>query len=234
MLKRTVTSYLSDFVSLIYPNLCVGCETTLPTNSKFICPKCHYNLPKTNTHLLEVPQFKNKFQGIVPLDDILVYCYFSKKGIVQKLLQSLKYGDQPEIGEMLGLWYGHELAKGGYLNHFDLIVPVPLHKKRLQERGYNQSEFFARGLAIALHAELNTHEFIKARHIDSLTNKNKVNRINSVKGIFEVINKESFKDKRVLLVDDVLTTGSTLIACSEEILNCEPAALSVATIGGLK
>lgn len=229
-----MTSYLSDFLSLVYPNLCIGCETVLPKNSKYICPKCHHNLPKTNTHLVEVPQFKNKFEGIVPLKDILVFCHFSKKGLMQKLLQGLKYGDQPEIGEMLGLWYGHELAKEGFLDEFDLIVPVPLHKNRLQQRGYNQSEYFGKGLSKALEVKMNTHDFVKVRHIDSLTNKSKVNRINSVKGIFEVMNADAFKNKRVLLVDDVLTTGSTLIACAEELLRCQPACISVATIGGLK
>jgi len=232
--KSTLVSYFSDFLSLVYPNLCVGCDDLLPSGNKYLCPKCHYNLPKTNTHLLEVPQFKNKFMGVVPIKDVLVYCYFNKHGLVQKLLQGLKYGDQPGIGEVLGNRYGTELALSGFQDAFDVIVPVPIHRKRRQERGYNQSEYFARGLSKPLHVQVNTEDFVKAKHIDSLTKKSKVNRIVSVKEVFSVLREDSFRGKRVLLVDDVLTTGSTLMACAEQLEKTNPHSISIATIGGLK
>ncbi|MFY0591683.1 ComF family protein [Roseivirga sp.] len=154
--------------------------------------------------------------------------------MVQRLLRALKYGDQPEIGEVLGLRYGNDLVSAGFKNYFDIIVPVPIHKKRLQDRGYNQSEYFARGLSKTIGAKVNTEGFIKCKHIDSLTSQSKVDRIVNVDQVFKVVEKEAFRGKRVLLVDDVLTTGSTLMVCTEELLKSQPLSVSVATIAGLK
>ncbi|WP_141719681.1 ComF family protein [Roseivirga misakiensis] len=153
---------------------------------------------------------------------------------MQKILKALKYGDQPGIGEELGSRYGNELALAGFEGEFDIIVPVPIHHKRLQTRGYNQSEYFAMGLSKALSVPMNTSEFVKKKHIDSLTKQSKINRIASVDDVFSVIDGHSFEGKRILLVDDVVTTGSTLIACIESLEKANPKAISIATIGGLK
>lgn len=226
--------YISDFISLFFPRLCIGCDIPLPRGSVYICPKCHYNLPKTNTHTLEVPQFAEKFQGIVDVDSVWVYCYFNKKGIIQKLLHELKYGNQPEIGIMLGKWYGHNLSKAGLIKSFDLIVPIPLHSNRMKERGYNQSEYFALGMSKVTGLPVNTTDLIKVKHIDSLTKKSKVNRIIGTKGVFDLVNESTFSNKGVLLVDDVLTTGSTLISAIETLKISKPKVISIATIGGVK
>ncbi len=227
-------TYISDFLSLFYPNLCIGCDEVLPKGSEHLCPKCLYNLPKTNTHRLEVPQFKEKFEGVVPVQEVLVYTYFYKKGLVQKLLHELKYGNRPEIGQLLGKQYGHELYGYGLKNAFDIIVPVPLHPKRLRERGYNQSEFFGHGLSKGLKVPMNTTSLVKVKHVDSQTKRSKLSRIKNVEGVFEVIDGDVFCDQKVLLVDDLLTTGSTLVACLEVLAEYGPKSMSIATIGGAK
>lgn len=234
MIKESISSYLSDFVSLFYPNLCVGCDETLPKGSDYLCPKCHYNLPKTRTHELEVPQFSEKFQGVIPIQHILIYLHFYKKGVTQKVLHQLKYGNQPQIGELIGKWYGYDLLEAGFENSFDLVVPVPIHKKRLKQRGYNQSEHFGIGIAEVLNITINTADLVKTKHVSSQTRKVKLDRIKNVENVFEVINPNTFEDKNLLLVDDLLTTGSTLIGCAEVLLKCKPKSISIATIGGAK
>ncbi len=234
MNKRSLSTFLADFVSLFYPNLCLGCEGLLPKGSNYLCPKCHYNLPKTNSHKLEVPPFREKFDGVIELRHILVYADFFKGGLIQKVLHHLKYGNQPGIGEMLGRRYGRELFECGFSDVFDAIVPVPLHPKRLKERGYNQSEHFGLGLSQALNLSINLDTLIKVKHVDSQTRRSKLSRIKNVEGVFEVSDKGCFRNQRILLVDDLLTTGSTLVACLEVLQQCDPRSLSIATIGGAK
>ncbi|OEK02705.1 hypothetical protein BFP97_14750 [Roseivirga sp. 4D4] len=234
MNQRSLSTFLADFVSLFYPNLCLGCEGLLPKGSDYLCPKCHYNLPKTHTHKLEVPQFREKFDGVIELAHVLVYAHFFKKGLIQKVLHHLKYGNQPGIGEMIGRRYGGELFEDGFAGAFDVIVPVPLHPKRLKERGYNQSEHFGLGLSRSLSLSMNLDTLIKVKHVDSQTRRSKLSRIKNVEGVFEVLDKDNLRDQRVLLVDDLLTTGSTLVACLEVLQQCEPRSLSIATIGGAK
>ena len=233
-MKIHLEKYLTDFLSLLYPNLCIGCEDLLPKGSKFICPKCHYNLPKTNTHKVEISQFREKFEGIVSIRYLFVYCHFQKGGIVQKLLHELKYGNRPEIGELLGRWYGTDLIHSNPDPDFDLIVPVPLHSKRLKQRGYNQSLFFAQGLSDSLSVPVNAYDFFKTKNVSSQTQKSKVKRIKSVENSFGLRNEDAFKGKHLLLVDDVLTTGSTLISCAEVLLKAAPLSISIATIAAAK
>ncbi|WP_208503674.1 ComF family protein [Roseivirga sp. E12] len=232
-MKGSFSTYLSDFVSLFYPNLCLGCDELLPKGSEYLCPKCHYNLPKTHTHRLEVPQFKEKFEGVVAVRDVLVYAHFFKKGLIQKVLHQLKYGNQPGIGEMIGRRYGKELLESGYADAYDLIVPVPLHEKRFKERGYNQSEHFGLGLSKALGIPMNVDSLVKVKHVGSQTKRSKLSRIVNVDGVFKVLDN-SFYEKRVLLVDDLMTTGSTLVACLEVLRECKPEFMGIATIGGAK
>lgn len=234
MTKGLLNTYLSDFVSLFYPNQCIGCDEVLPKGTEYLCPKCQYNLPKTRTHELEVPQFREKFEGVVKVKDILVYADFHKNGLTQKVLHLLKYGERPAIGEMIGKWYAYDLLNAGFDNAFDMIVPVPLHPKRFKERGYNQSEYFGKGLADTMEVPMNTTGLVKVRHIDSQTKKSKLDRMKSMEGVFEVVDADVFSGQRLLLVDDLLTTGSTLIACLEALSKCNPQSLSIAAIGGAK
>ena len=228
-----VRTLFTDFLSLIYPNLCLGCDSPLPKGSKYICPKCHYNLPKTNTHRLEQHIFNEKFEGIVPVEHVLVYTYFIKGGIMQHILHDLKYNDNQEIGRMIGRWYGHDLLLGGFADAFDLIVPVPLHPEKLSKRGYNQAFCFGEGLSEVLKIPVE-ERLIRAKNIETQTRKSKVRRIQNVEGIFEVKEAKVLEGKRVLLIDDVLTTGSTLIACSEPLIQSRVKSLSICVMAGVK
>lgn len=226
-------TYLNDFLSLIYPKLCLGCDAPLPKGSKYICPACHYNLPKTNSHLSDDNLFKEKFRGIVPVKSVLVYAYFIKDGIMQQVLHDLKYNDNQEIGRMMGRWYGHDLLLSGYADTFDLIVPVPLHPEKLKIRGYNQSFAFGEGLSEVLKVSVK-EMLVREKNVSSQTRKDKVHRIQDVEGIFGVIDADTLNARNVLLIDDVLTTGSTLISCAEPLLAAGTSSLSIAVMAGVK
>ncbi len=227
-------SLLNDFISLFFPNTCVGCDEALPRGTRFVCPACQLELPKTGNHKVEVPEFEQKLRNLIEFKHVLVYMHFHKQGIVQKLMHELKYNHKPEIGELLGRWYGGELADAGYRGEFDCVVPVPLHKSKLRKRGYNQSEAFARGLAEALSAECLPDALMRSRANQTQTRKNRLERWENVEGLFKPTDLTLLTNKRVLLVDDVLTTGSTLLSCGEAVLLTKPASLSFGLIAAAK
>ncbi|WP_422355410.1 ComF family protein [Roseivirga pacifica] len=222
--------YFADFVSLFFPAICVGCDSPLPKGTQHICPSCQYNLPKTNNHKAEIAAFREKFDGIVSVAHVLVYCNFHKKGLVQKLLHELKYNNCPELGEMLGRWYAHELLLNGFAEEFDLVVPVPLHPSRLKQRGYNQSMAVSRGVAAVFKLPIAEECLIRTKKSSSMTKMNKVERILNMQQSYRMMMPERLKGQRVLLIDDVLTTGSTLIACAEQLHLAKPKSVSILTL----
>lgn len=228
-----MNTYLEDFISLIYPHSCISCGDLLPKGRSDICPTCVYNLPKTKNHIIPVPQFIQKFEGIVKIDKVYVYSYFQKHGIVQKILHELKYNDNEGIGITFGRYFGNDLMTEASLPSFDFIIPVPLHPKKLKLRGYNQSEMLAKGMAQALKVPLNIELLYRKKHFKTQTKRNKIERINIMSETFAVLDI-SMLGRHLLLVDDVLTTGATLIACVEQLLKLKPASISIAVLAGVK
>lgn len=222
----------SDFFSLIFPQVCLACEETLARGEDFLCTTCRTQLPYTDYHKL--PSRENplarRFWGKVPVHYALSYLRFLRRGRVQHLLHQLKYKGQRDIGLVLGRWYGAELAEQGLATDFDLIVPVPLHPRKLAKRGYNQSDTFAEGLSIGLAVPWSATALRRTEHTDSQTRKNRTERWENVAEVFEVAELLAVADKRILVVDDVLTTGATLESCAAALLAAGAADVSVATI----
>ncbi len=224
---------LNDFVALFFPNICIGCKGSLPNGMNHICPACQYDLPKTNNYKEEVPHIYQKLAGSIRFNHMLAYLHFQKKGIVQHILHELKYNHKEDIGLMIGRWYGHDLLLGGFTNEFDMIIPVPLHSSKQRKRGYNQSEAFAKGLSAVLKAEV----FLGLSRVaasETQTRKSRVERLENVKSIFEIVNASEIQGKRVLLVDDVITTGATLLACGNVLIEAGIKELSFAVIAATR
>lgn len=221
---------LEDFISLFYPRYCRGCHNSLVKGEDLICTQCLLEMPKSYYHLHPDNPFFQKFRGRLPLKHVMTLFKFTKESRVQHVLHALKYKQQPEIGEMLGRIYGKDLLEANYSRTFDLIVPVPLHVSRRKLRGYNQSEEFGKGLSQILDVPCNDTYMVRAAKTETQTHKTKLSRWENVNRIFEVINPGSIAGKRVLLVDDVVTTGATLEACGEALLGAGCRQLSIACI----
>lgn len=224
---------LNEFLALIFTSNCHGCREPLVSGEDLICTACRVQLPYLRLH--EESASRNnivikRFWGKVPVKHALAYLQFVREGRVQNLLHQLKYRGTSEIGEVLGKWFGNDLAASGYRKEFDLIVPVPLHRKKQQKRGYNQSACFASGLAAALHLPWTDKVLVRKINSGTQTNKNRPERWNNVASAFVVAHAGPIQGKRVLLVDDVLTTGSTLEACARILLEAGCSEVSVATI----
>ncbi|HVD97929.1 MAG TPA: phosphoribosyltransferase family protein [Cytophagaceae bacterium] len=220
----------NDFFDLVFPNLCISCDQALLKGEKHLCVFCMSKLPKTNFHLEEDNDLSRKLWGRVPLRYGLAYLKFSKGSYVQNILHHIKYKEAKEAAVMLGQWYGEDLYKSGYSEKFDLIVPVPLHKKKLRKRGYNQSTCFAEGLAEGLTIEYSENILERVKEQSSQTNKGRLDRWTNVHEIYKIKEDTSIKNKKILLADDIATTGATIEVCAHELLRGGAAEVSVAVI----
>ncbi|MBY0433918.1 MAG: ComF family protein [Cyclobacteriaceae bacterium] len=221
---------IGDFVSLFFPRYCLACSGPLLKGEDTVCTGCISNLPKTNYHQQEENPIKDRLIGRLPVKHGWAFLKFRKHGTVQHLLHQLKYANHPEVGVKLGLVYGKELADAGFQNEFDLIVPVPLHISRKRQRGYNQSAKFAEGLGMAMHIAWDESISIRSKTTTTQTRKSKAERWENVKDVFAIDHGVTLSDKRVLLVDDVITTGATLESCGQHLLDHGCKSLSIACI----
>ena len=171
-----------------------------------------------------------KFYARIELSSAMAYLHFYKSGITQRILHNFKYNHQPEIGEKLGEWYGNDLIRDGIGTEWDIVIPIPLHASKEKLRGYNQSNYFARGLAKSLEKEYSLNSVIRNKKSETQTHKTRQQRWKNVEGIFKVVAPKKLRDKHVLLVDDVVTTGATLESCGNAILNSGARSLSLATL----
>ena len=219
-----------DFISLFFPNYCYGCNQSLMKGEDTLCTGCLIELPKTNYHSVDENPIKNRLTGRLPIKHVWAFLKFRKTGIVQHLLHQLKYNNHPEIGVKLGEVYGYELKKAGYQNEFDMIVPVPLHSSRKRKRGYNQSSKFAEGLSKELEIPWDESISLRNASTSTQTKKTKQERWENVKDVFDIQQSAAIKDKRVLLVDDVITTGATIEACGVHLIEGGCRELSIACI----
>lgn len=216
-----------SLINLFFPAVCSGCNAFLVANEIVICTLCRHDIPLTNHHLNPDNEAFKKFYGRIPVVHASALLYFHKKGIVQQLVHNLKYRGHEEIGTVLGNWYAEDLKILSEIHTVDEIIPVPLHKRKLRERGYNQVTAF--GKALSTHLNLNFNEALLFRAVYSKTQskKNLLGRSEGIESIFDVSFSEKNHNKHFLLIDDVITTGSTLEACSRALLKIPGARISI-------
>jgi len=223
-------SWLSDLAALIYPRVCCGCGQTLFKHEGAICNLCYVSLPKSNFHLHPDNPVQKIFQGRADVAFAGSFLLFRKKGSVQKMLHALKYRSKPEVGHLLGKWYAQDLKSSGSVPACDLIIPVPLHPKRVRKRGYNQSEHIARGLAEELNIPVMNGVLLKKHFTETQTFKSREERWQNTINSFEIMSPDLIKGKNILLVDDVITTGATTEACILQLNKVSGGTVSVASI----
>lgn len=187
-------------------------------------------MPQTRFHLDPDNPLKRRLSGRIPVNQVLGQYKFSKHGRIQRVLHTLKYKNEPDLGISLGRVYGQKLKDSGTPISFDVIVPVPLHETRLRKRGYNQSSKYAAGLAEVMAIPLSEDILVRVKNTQTQTRKSKLNRWENVSDVFRVRDRESLSAKRVLLVDDVVTTGATIEACGQVLLENGCQELSIACI----
>ena len=221
---------IADLVSLFFPNNCAGCSTSLLKNEKTVCLKCQFALPYTRFHNDRNNRVNKLFWGKSDVHSATSLVFFEKDTRIQNLMHELKYNGRTAVGDQLGTWLGQELMETEEFKSVNTIIPVPLHPKKQRIRGYNQSDFIADGIGNAMNVEVDKRSLVRTRFSETQTRKSRFNRWENVSTIFKVKHPKELENKHILLVDDVVTTGSTLDACAKVLLELPNVKVSVATI----
>ncbi|MDY8135238.1 ComF family protein [Aquimarina sp. 2201CG5-10] len=221
---------LRDLAYLFYPIYCAACDSPLYKNERLLCTSCRHQLPLGNFHKINAKKIEKVFYGRANIQNATSLFVFEKEGLVQNLIHNLKYRGQEEIGSELGKWLGEELLKVVEYKEIDVVIPVPLHKKRLQERGYNQVEKFGREISKMLDAEYTDSVLKKISYNSKQSKKGRLTRWINAAETFGIQNESLLMNKHILLVDDIITTGSTIEACVDVLKTIPGIKISVATM----
>lgn len=219
-----------DFISLLFPRLCYACGDHLLRNERIICTQCYVSIPRTNYHLSIDNPVAQLFWGRAQILRAAAFSFYTKGSRIRNLIHNLKYKGIKEIGLELGNIYGTSLMKSDFSDTIDLIIPVPLHRAKERKRGFNQSEIISQGLSMAMGLAVDNKSLTRVALSDTQTKRSRYERWMNVEGIFAVNDPDKLKGKHILLVDDVITTGSTLEACAIELLKIENVKVSVAAL----
>ena len=221
---RKIASFTLD---VFYPNECEICSCDLNLNENHICLSCLYDFPYVDKVAENEIALKKLFWGRVEVENTHALFNYQKGNQIQNILQLIKYKDKKKLAEYLGVKLGEKIKQDKPL---DYIIPVPLHPKKLRQRGFNQAGLIAKGIQTALNVKLNEKVLRRIAYNPSQTTVSKYDRWENVKNIFEVKRPALLEDKHVLIVDDVLTTGATIEACVKQLLKIENCKVSVATL----
>ncbi len=222
--------YIEDFLSLIQPRLCFACSTPLAAGEKVVCLDCLYHLPKTDFHHDPINPVAKIFWGRYPVEHAAACFYFRKGGKLQHLMHQFKYRKHPEIGQFIGNYYGSELRQSIVFKAVDMVIPVPLHWKKLRKRGYNQSTVFGQGIAESMNVPLENNQLIRQEFTETQTRKSRFNRWQNVENKFVIKDPDKLRGLTILLVDEVITTGATLEACCHAFDPVEDVKICIAAV----
>ncbi|MEH3113492.1 ComF family protein [Pedobacter terrae] len=225
-----VKQWCNDLIGLLFPNLCNACGVALYHSERLICTKCLYDLPFTDYHQYADNRVAKQLWGRSPIHAAMAMLYFRKGTKVQNLIHNLKYNGRTDVGILLGNMLGERLKTAMLYQDIDLIIPVPLHRKKYKARGYNQSTFIAQGIAVQMGVEVSEDHLIRNTSTESQTKKSRYNRYENMKDVFQVNFPENIMGKHILLVDDVMTTGATLEACANALFAAGATKVSIAAL----
>jgi ComF family protein len=226
---------LDDFLSLLFPRLCKACSEHLMRNEDVICTECYISIPRTNFHLLPQNPVAQMFWGRCPIEKATSFSFYTRGSKMRQLIHNMKYKGHKEIGYELGKIFSSSLKGSGFSDDLDIIIPVPLHQSKLRKRGFNQSEFIARGIAevTGLQIETGCLKREAGKATGTQTKSTRFDRWINVEGIFTVECQDILTGKHILLVDDVITTGSTIESCANELLKIENVKVSVVALAAV-
>ena len=228
-------NFIDSLINIISPKTCVVCGQRLVVGEHLICGKCNLHLPRTgyadNAYDNEMAQV---FWQRIPIERCAAFMFFHGGSQSAHLIYDMKYHNHPEIGDEMGEIIACEFTQRGFFDGIDLIVPVPLTKKRQRERGYNQSEEIANGVARITGLTVANNVVKRNKFTESQVMKDRWERTDNVNGAFKLVNGDKITGKHVLVIDDIVTTGATICACGGQLAKAGNVRISVLSIGFAK
>lgn len=220
--SRIFTKNINGLLSLIYPSPCLICQTELPESQRHVCFSCMDDFHYTDYEKYQESTVADElFWGRIKIEQVYSALFFDKGNSTQKILHAIKYKEGKELGVFMGELIGDKLKSVEKYGQIDALIPIPLHSKKGFKRGYNQSLLIAQGLSKVLNIPI-VEGVKRKKHHDSQTKKNRFERWDNVKSIFETDQNLLANYKHVAIVDDVLTTGSTLESAARAIKDVLP------------
>ena len=182
-----------------------------------LCVRCQADLPRVLTVSFEENDIARIFWGLVPIEKGISFFHYTPHSPYSRILFELKYHNHPEVGKTMGRMMAEELKATSFFDGIDLIVPIPLSRKKKRQRGYNQSDWIAWGISEATGIPTDTTSVVRTKSNPSQTTLDHRQRRENVRDIFAVRHPENLESHHILLVDDVITTGATMLSCAETI-----------------
>jgi len=225
------TSFWTKLLDVIAPRACVICGSRLSPNEDVLCARCHLHMPLTDLAAspLDNPMAR-LFWGLLPIERAAAWFYYYPKSDPCALIYELKYHGQPELGRFMGEIAARRFAEFGFFEGIDAIVPVPITRRRQWQRGYNQSMEIARGVRDVTGLPIYNKVVKRTHFAGSQTQKNPWERLDNVEQSFQLVDGKLIEGLHLLIIDDVVTTGATIIACGEKLATaCDK--ISVMSLG---
>lgn len=227
MIKSVIGKYFGSLLTLIYPKLCLVCGSSLLGNEDLLCTYCRHSLPLTNFHITAGNPVEQLFWGRLPVERATALLYFDKGSSYNQIIHQLKYQGRKDAGIFLGKLLGSVLEESKHFSP-DCIIPIPLHQAKFRRRGFNQSQIIVEGMAEKLHIPVYNDVLQRMVYTNTQTRRKRYDRWKNVEGVFMCQNQQKIINKRVLLVDDVVTTGATMEAAGSVLCSIKGVRLSVA------
>jgi len=234
-MKKIYYSFWSRLADTIAPRACCVCHNRLAISEEVICASCNIRLPRTR--FAASPRDNEMAQNFwiqTPVEKAAALFYYSPRSETANIIYDMKYHHRPEIGTFMGRQTAAEFMQHHFFDDIDVIVPVPISKKRRKQRGYNQSEMIAQGVSEVSGVPVDTTIVSRGIFVDSQTHKHRWGRLENVATAFHLDKPEAVKGKHVLIVDDIITTGATLIALANEIQKAGDVKFSFLSLGYTK
>lgn len=225
----SATEIRDAFLHLLFPHVCPGCGGDLPSREMLLCLRCHHDLPETHFESIPDNPVEKLFWGRLPIFSASARYYFTKGSLVQRLMHLFKYKGEKDLGLLLGKLMGMAIMDSARFP-VDALVPLPLFPKREKQRGYNQAAILCQGLSHTMRVPILDNVVCRPLYTETQTRKGRIERWKNIEGKFVVTNAAAIKNRHLMLVDDVITTGATLESCGNELLKTEGVQLSIATL----